>query len=202
MSAPRRSPRRQVGFLGAVGSLLSAMQACAPADTTPLSRAAADLRIVVRSGAVTAPDAVIGGWTRVRVEEDGAGHILVIFRLPGAATSGDVRLFLAALDTAKATPAPAVALGGPEIGETGEIVIRLTYGRYVLGCVTRGKDGHRHANVGEMKVLTVTHPGAVSGREDVAPRATQDVQMVDFAYAGPERWPSGSRFAARCPRVR
>jgi hypothetical protein len=42
-----------------------------------------------------------GGWTRVRVEEDGKGHILVVFRRPGNATDAGVAEFLAAHDLAR-----------------------------------------------------------------------------------------------------
>jgi hypothetical protein len=140
----------------------------------------------VRNGAVSAPDSVAAGWLRLRVEEDGNGHILVAFRLPEAATDADVPAFLAALDTARATPPPALALGGPEIGDTGEVVIQFTKGRYLLGCVTRGRDRHRHASTGEAKTILVTKGASP------APRATQEVPMVDFAYAIPERWAAGS----------
>lgn len=151
------------------------------------SEPAADLLVSVQAGSVSAPDSVAAGWTRLRVEEDGKGHILVVFKLPESATGTDVAVFLAALDTARTTPPPAVALGGPEIGDTGEVVIQLTAGRYVLGCVSRGGDGHRHASSGEAKEIVVT------GRDSAAPpRGTQEVPMVDYAYPGPEQWKAGS----------
>jgi len=160
-------------------------------EAAHVTRPVPDLLVSVRAGAVAAPVSVGAGWSRVRVEEDGKGHILVVFRLPETAMDADVAAFLAALDTARATPLPAVALGGPEVGDTGEVVIQLTAGRYVLGCVVRGRDGHRHASAGEAKVLVVTESPLASGRE-VPPLATQHVRMVDFAYVGPERWPAGS----------
>ena len=79
----------------------------------------------------------------MRVEEDGGGHRLVIFRLSASMSDADIRTFLAALDTANATPAPALALGGPEVGDTGDVIVQLVPGRYVLGCVRRGGDGLR-----------------------------------------------------------
>ena len=149
---------------------------------------AADLLVSVHAGSVSAPDSVTGGWTRIRVEEDGKGHILIVFKLPETVTPTEVTAFLAALDTARMTPPPAITLGGPEIGDTGEVVIQLTAGPYVLGCVSRGPDGHRHASTGgEAKEIMVT------GRETAAlPRGTQQVSMVDFAYLGPEQWKAGS----------
>jgi len=47
-------------------------------------------------------------------------------------------------------------LRGPEVGDIGEVVIQFTPGRYVLGCVRRGREGHRHASTGEAKILVVT----------------------------------------------
>ena len=176
--------------LGTSVILLGTLTACVAREAGPVMTPAADLLVSVRGGAVTAPDSISAGWARMRVEEDGAGHILVVFRLPEASTDADLGTFLAALDTARTTPQPAVALGGPEVGDTGEVVVQLTAGRYLLGCVRKGADGHRHASTGEAKILRVTAP-LTSGRE-VPPSATQEVGMVDFAYVGPDRWPAGS----------
>lgn len=172
--------------------LVGALAAYGLPETTPDRTPAADLVVSIRTGTITAPDTVPAGWARVRVEEDGAGHILVIFRLPGAATDADLAGFLTALDTARATPSPALALGGPEIGDTGEVVVQFTPGRYVLGCVRRGRGGHRHANTGEAKFLVVTNAPVTAGRRS-PPAATRELRLVDFAYVGPERWPAGSQ---------
>lgn len=168
---------------------LGTFAACRPQEITRLP--AADVTFAVRGSAITGPDSVGPGWSRVRVEEGGAGHIVVIFRVAGAATDADLTTFLAALDSAPATPASAVALGGPEVGDIGDVVVQLTPGRYVLGCVRRGRGGHRHASSGEAKVLVVTNARVTAGR-DSPPAATQEVQLVDFAYIGPDRWPAGS----------
>jgi len=174
--------------LAALVALHGAPAACDPREAAHAATPVADVLVSVRAGAVTAPDSIGAGWARLRVEEDGAGHILVVFRLP---EDTDPTAFVAALDTARATPQPAIALGGPEVGDTGEVVIQFTPGRYVLGCVRRGPEGHRHASTGEAKVLVVTDAPVASGRE-VPPPATQQLRMVDFAYVGPERWPAGS----------
>ena len=165
---------------------LGATTACDRQDAAPVAAPGPDLLVSVRHGAVSAPDSVAAGWLKLRVEEDGTGHILVVFRLPESMTDGDVAAFLAALDTARATPPPALALGGPEIGDTGDVVIQFTRGRYLLGCVTRGRDGHRHASTGEARAIRVTE-GA-----NAAPRPTGEVPMVDFADVIPERWTAGS----------
>lgn len=166
--------------------------ACAPQEADSVTAPDHDVLVSVGDGAVTAPDTVSAGWTRVRVEEDGEGHILVIFRLPEETTDGEVAAFLGALDTAVATPRPAVALGGPEIGDTGEVIVELTPGRYVLGCVRRGSDGHRHASAGEAGSMVVRMPPAGATVRNEPPDGTQEVPMADFAYPGPDRWSAGS----------
>jgi hypothetical protein len=148
-----------------------------------------DLLVAVRNGAITAPDSITPGWTRVRVEEDGAGHIVVIFRLPEKTTAAEVEAWIRALDTGRATPKPAIAMGGPEVGDTGEVVVELPPGRYLLACVRQSPGGHRHATTGETKTLIVSRRSAA--RAGDAPRATERIRAVDFAYVGPDRWPAG-----------
>lgn len=148
------------------------------------------LLVSIKGGTISAPDSAGSGWTRLRVEEDGAGHILVVFRLPEGVTDSAVTSLMLALDSAPATPAPVMAMGGPEIGDTGEVILNLTPGRYLLGCVRGGADGHRHLVTGESRLLTVS--GAPSAGRDSAPVMTQEVGMVDFAYVGPERWTAGT----------
>lgn len=182
------SPVRALPFAFSVLHIAAA--ACGRANAAPVIKTA-DLLVTVRTGTVSAPDSVGAGWTRVRVEEDGKGHILVVFRMSPTTPDADVAVFLAALDTGRATPAPALALGGPEIGDTGEVVMQLTPGRYVLGCVARGRDGHRHASAGEAKTMVVREASPASPQE-AAPHGTQNVPMVDFAYVVPERWKAGA----------
>jgi hypothetical protein len=148
------------------------------------------LAVSIKGGGITAPDSAASGWTRVKVEEDGAGHILVLFRLPDGLTDSAVTSLMLALDTVPATPAPVLAMGGPEVGDTGEVIVELTPGRYLLGCVMRGEDGHRHLVTGESRLVTI-FAGAAAER-DSAPVMTQEVGMVDFAYVGPERWTAGA----------
>lgn len=172
-------------------ALPGAVCACRPGQSAHVADPVTDVAVSIEQGAVVAPDSVAAGWARVRVEEDGAGHILVFFRLAESATDADLAAFLAALDTASATPRAAIALGGPEVGDVGEVVLQLTPGRYVLGCVSRDSAGHRHASTGEAKLLIVTD-GPVTADRMRPPAATQEMRMVDFAYVGPERWPAGT----------
>lgn len=165
------------------------LAACAPGDAGPGGATERELLVSVRGGEVIAADSIESGWHRVRVEEERGGHILVVFRLLDTSAS-DTSAFLQELDSASVTPPSAVALGGPEVGTTGEVVIRFTPGRYLLGCVRRGRDGHRHAARGEAKIIVVSDvPGA---SETAEPVATERVGMVDFAYIGPDRWAAGT----------
>ena len=163
--------------------LLSGIGGCGGDDAPPAFLAS------VKGGTITAPDSAAAGWTRLKVEEDGGGHIVVVFRLPDGVTDSAVTSFMLALDSAPATPEPLVAMGGPEVGDTGEVILDLTPGRYLLGCVSRGDDGHRHLVTGESRLVTVHGPRAVE--RDSAPVMTQEVGMVDFAYVGPDRWSAG-----------
>ena len=171
----------------AILSASLAAAACAGSEAPPAPLAPPTLLVSLSLGSLEAPDTVEAGWVRLRVEEDGAGHVPVLFRVPEQGTEAELASFLAALDTARMTPPSARALGGPEVGDTGTVVIHLTPGRYVLGCVSRGRDGHRHSSSGEAGVLQVV----ASSRPEAAPAATQEVKMVDFAYGAAERWPAG-----------
>ena len=170
---------------------LAALASCSPREAVPAGPPRADVLVTLGTGTIAAPDSVAPGWRRVRVEEDGAGHILVVFRLRDSTANIDAAAFLGALDTAAGTPPSAVALGGPEVADTGEVVIHFTPGRYLMGCVRRGADGHRHALTGEAKIVVVA---AEPAEEPVvpAPVATQQVGMNEFAFLGPDRWVAGS----------
>jgi hypothetical protein len=95
-----------------VVALNGVLAACGAKDVVRDS-SPADVLVSVRGGTITAPAVVRPGWTRVRVEEDGGGHIVVIFRLPTTASDADVASFLAALDTTPTTPSPGVAMATP-----------------------------------------------------------------------------------------
>lgn len=190
-----RTCRRRTSLL----TLPAMLASCAPGDSAPGGATERELLVSVRGGEVIAADSIESGWHRVRVEEERGGHILVAFRLLDS--SADTAAFLQELDSSSATPRSALALGGPEVGTTGEVVIRFTPGHYLLGCVRRGRDGHRHAARGEAKVIVVSDgPGASA---TVEPVATERVGMVDFAYLGTDRWAAGAhmlRVANRGPQ--
>lgn len=144
------------------------------------------LAVQVRDGAIQAPDSIDAGWIRLSVTEMGAGHIVVLFALDSTRSDED---FASALDRGSATPAGAVARGGPEIGTVGEVQLELMPGRYVLACVGRDAAGHRHAVRGEARAITVY--AAAVGKPVAAPADT--LRLADFAFVGADTVPSGDR---------
>lgn len=172
-------------------AMLWALVSCSDAART-ITRA--DVMVTVRAGAITAPDSVQPGWTSVHVEEANDTHIVVFFRLPATVTAAEVTAFVAALDTAPTTPHPGVAIGGSEIGARGDVLLHLTPGVYVIACVRRGGDGHRHASNGEFRLLRVRPYTTATSGDTVPPQAAHDVRMVDFAYVGPDDWTAGTQW--------
>jgi hypothetical protein len=181
-----RVPAQRVVPLALSGALAACVGKEVARDSDP-----ADVLVSVRRGAIEAPDSIGPGWRRVTVREDGGEHIVVIFRLSATASDAEIASFLEALDTLPTTPQPGVATDGPEIGDVGDVIVRFIPGRYVLGCVRRGADDHRHASTGEAKPLLVMASSADS-MAAAPPRATQEVRMADFAYPGSEKWAAGS----------
>ena len=125
--------------IAVLAALFGALAGCRPRDAAHRPTPAADLIVSVAGGRVTAPDSIGPGWLRLRVEEDGAGHIIVLFRLRDGDT--DPAALLQALDTARSTPILATALGGPEVGDTGEVVMQVTPGRSWSGVSSRDRMG-------------------------------------------------------------
>ncbi len=195
----RCQPRVGARARGTLGVLLSlaALAACdRAARSTPTSNAeTTDVFVTVRAGAIVAPDSVRPGWRRVHVAREEGAHIVVLFRLADTTNAAHaVSEFIAALDTAPATPRSGRAIGGYEGGASGDVILHLTPGAYVIACLRRGADGHRHAHDGEFATLVVPPP--VEGDSTFAspPPSAHTVNMIDFAYLGPERWTRGTQF--------
>lgn len=129
------------------------------------------------------------GWSLFAVSESDGDHVVALFRLPEGASDDDATTFVQALDTARGTPLGAVALGGPEIGAEGAVTTDLTPGTHVLACLTRTDSGHRHATMGEFRLLNVQ---SADLRPDEAPVAGDTLYLLDFAYRGADTIPSGT----------
>jgi hypothetical protein len=145
--------------------------------------------IETRDGKMRAPDSLPAGAIRFRLVRDSSKHNLVVFAL---AMSTDPASLASALDQAAVTPAPVIARGGPEgaaaAGDTADVYLTLTPGRYLLGCLSRGFASPRHVAAGEWKVVTV-----FPSTGDAAPAPTIELGLADFAFQTPDRWPAGDQ---------
>jgi hypothetical protein len=127
------------------------------------------------------------------VQKDRGRHVVILVRLHDGASPVT---FLAALDTARMTPATGRGIGLPEVVLVGEVVLDLAPGRYVLACMGRGADDRRHLATGESKVIVVT-PGVSRATRRAAakpPAASIELHMFDFAYRAPDRWRRGAQW--------
>jgi uncharacterized cupredoxin-like copper-binding protein len=177
--------------------IVTACAACGPGEPALAVNDAAptpglgSLVTTIRTGSLQAPDTFAAGWTRIRLATEGeGGHNLIVLRLDSAGSESIERVRLA-LDTARGTPAAALALGGPEgpqrPGDTTEVILHLAPGRHALTCLRRDEDGHRHALGGEWRELVVIGDSTPAP----APPGTATISMVDFAFTGPAEWPAG-----------
>lgn len=145
--------------------------------------------VSTHDGKLSAPDSLPAGAIRFRLVRDSIKHNLVVYAL---ATETDPASLASALDQAPVTPAPVIAHGGPEgaaaPGDTADVYLTLAPGRYLLGCMSRGFASARHVSAGEWKVVTV-----VPSTGDVAPAATIELGLADFAFQTPDRWPAGDQ---------
>ncbi|MEO8635725.1 MAG: hypothetical protein ABI587_10660 [Gemmatimonadales bacterium] len=168
----------RISLLISLGALVLA---CHPASPRARSPVITNIVVGVSDSGITAPDTIVAGWTRVQlVPRRPHNHNVVVFRLPPEMTA---TAFARAMDTAAATIAGAVALGGPEMpppeADTSAMLLHLTPGRYLLGCVLTHADHHRHLLTGEMRWLeVVAGPDAVP---DSSVTPTDSVTLVDFA---------------------
>ncbi len=144
--------------------------------------------VSIRGGTLFAPSAIDAGWHRLHVTAEVGSHIVVAYRVPSSADAADVAALMSVIDTARATPAYARAMGGVEGSAGGDVILAFTPGRYVLACLSRGDDDHRHAAKGEYTTFTVTDAGTESTARAPEPQATAQLGLVDFAYTGPDVW--------------
>lgn len=168
-------------------SLLSLDTRPAPAPAPqPLS---AVLDVTLGDGHLRAPQSALSGWTTIRVHAtDTLRHWAIAFQLEDGT---DPAAFIAAFDTARATPTGATALGGPD-GASTEAFVNLHAGRIVFACPHRLMSGRRHATAGEWQVVSIAK-ATTSGPQ---PAADIQVEARDYAFSAPNIWPSGRAVVA------
>ncbi|HEX7121830.1 MAG TPA: hypothetical protein VF178_05610 [Gemmatimonadaceae bacterium] len=177
------------GRRGAVLLALSWAAACAGGEPESHAESVGGLTVIVAAGGLIVNDTVAAGWRRIQLRgTTGDDHNVVVFRIPDGMSP---EAFVAAIDTAAATPLGAVALGGPD-GASTDAVVHLQPGTHLVACLIRIDDGPRHASAGEWALVHVV-PAVPSGTHVAAPRATIDVDLRDFTYGVSDPWPAGAQ---------
>ena len=162
------------------------------ARATPSASWLPTLSVVVRPGAMQAPDSVASGLTRIHLVKEQGRHIVVVVRLRDGV---EPAAFLLVQDSARMTPSTGRASGLPEVVRDGEVVVDLAPGRYVVACVVRdSSSGKRHLSLGESKVIVVKPKRAAKRSIAKAPPVGTEVHMFDFAYRAPDRWKRGAQW--------
>lgn len=143
----------------------------------PVSRT---VTVIARDFAYEAPDSVPGGWTTIRMINEGPTiHHMQLVRIDSGKTMADVQ---AAMKNTKVPPPKwVVDVGGPNAPNPkaeSNTTMNLTPGLYVMLCFVDIPDKVMHMTKGMVKPLVVTAataPGA-------APTADVEVALSDYLF--------------------
>jgi uncharacterized cupredoxin-like copper-binding protein len=129
--------------------------------------------------AFTAPDSVPAGVVTVRLVDHGKkAHQVAIGRLDDTSSLDRVMRSLVA---DKARTGGIRWVGGIESaipGESGETILALTSGRYVLVCAYGGENGLAHMSLGMIRSLVVTSGSPVTVRS--LPATSSTIELSDY----------------------
>ena len=143
----------------------------APADPGPRL-----VRFVATDLQFAGPDTVPAGLVRIRLVNNGqVWHEALITRLPDGAT---VQTYLAGAQAGAEFPAAAIDVGGPgqiAAGDSSDVVLRLTPGRYAVVCWS-----DNHVKAGMVVSLVVT--GADEAATAQAPPADAELLLEDYKF--------------------
>jgi hypothetical protein len=136
--------------------------------------------VIARDFAYEAPDSLPGGWTTIRMVNEGPTiHHMQLVRIDSGKTMADVQ---AAMKNTNAPPPKwVVDVGGPNApnpGAESNTTMNLTPGLYVMLCFVDIPDKVAHMTKGMFKPLVVTAataPGA-------APTADVELSLTDYAF--------------------
>jgi uncharacterized cupredoxin-like copper-binding protein len=171
--------QRLVVLLTALVALGLAIAGCGPgasvATTQPITVKTTDY-------AFDAPDQVNAGIVSIKMENNGKEpHHMQLARLPDGKTIADLQAALGQGEEA------ALALlefaGGPSVldpGKSGEVVLNLREGNYVLMCFVSSADGTPHFAKGMLKPMTVV----AGGGNAQAPSSEATITLKDFEFVG------------------
>lgn len=159
----------------------------AAADPTPTASMTA-LEIDAADYSFTSLDEIPAGWVEVNFSNSGKEmHHAQLARLNDGVTMEQFEETLhhdeiAALQLVTLTGGAATI----DPGGSGQVLLNLAEGEYVLICLVPNSDGGTHVDKGMIKSLTVTPATAGGGPEPV-----QTISMHDFAFEFPATLPSG-----------
>lgn len=166
--------------------LISACSSLAPAAQP------AKLTIVAKDFSYDLPAELPAGLTTITLKNEGAEpHHAQFARVNDDVTDEQI---MAALQRGPDAALPLVTLpGGPAVippGQSTEVTIDLTPGRYLVLCFVPSRDGVPHAAKGMVSMTKVVDKG---GRAATAPQANLTVTMRDFSFDLPERIKAGQQ---------
>lgn len=169
-----------------VAAILSACASLAPAVQP------AQLTIVAKDFAYELPAQIDAGLTTITLKNEGAEpHHAQFARVNDDVSNEQI---MAALQQGPDAALPLVTLpGGPAVippGQSTEVTIDLTPGRYIVLCLVPSHDGVPHAAKGMVSMAEVVERG---GRAAAAPQADLTVTLHDFSFDLPEQIKAGQQ---------
>ena len=169
-------------------TLLAACTARDEAADRGETAAANVVSITATEYSIGAPDSVPGGWTTIRMANQGQevhyGHIV---QLEGGRTVAElVDAYAEAIRTSAPRPKWVKRFGGPggtAPGDSSSVTQYLEPGSYVWICPVEDSAGSPHFGKGEVKPFVVgTADQAVADR-GAAPKADIVIRLLDFSFA-------------------
>jgi uncharacterized cupredoxin-like copper-binding protein len=158
----------------------------AVADSAAAAATAAapnEVTITASEYAFAAPDQIPAGWTKFNLVDSGKQpHHATLFKLTGGKTFQDAADSLKVMKPGAPPPSWVVPLGGPNAvdpGGSGNAIVNLEAGNYMLICFLPDPTGAPHFTHGMMKGLTVTPATNTAG---AAPAADITVTMTDYKF--------------------
>lgn len=177
---------KTLALLLLVAAILSACSSLAPAAQP------ARLTLVAKDFSYDLPAELPAGLTTITLKNEGAEpHHAQFARVNDDVTDEQI---MAALQQGPDAALPLVTLpGGPAVvppGQSTEVTIDLTPGRYIVLCLVPSHDGVPHAAKGMVSMTNVVDKG---GRAATAPKADLKVTLRDFSFDLPERIKAGKQ---------
>lgn len=175
---------KAIALLLLIAVILSACASLAPAAQP------AKLTIVAKDFSYDLPAELPAGLTTITLKNEGAEpHHAQFARVNDDVTDEQI---MAALQQGPDAALPLVTLpGGPAVippGQSTEVTIDLTPGRYLVLCFVPSHDGVPHAAKG---MVSMTRVVASNTRPASSPKADLTITLQDFSFTMPEQLKAG-----------